>query len=150
MVGDGTYMMMNSDIYSTVLTGHKMIVDRLRQWRLCRDQPPAAVQGRAELQQPDQGLHASSEPFRVDFAKHAESMGALARKVESLADLEQAMDWAKSTDRTTVISIVSDAYHLDAGRCLWDVGVPQVSDRESVLEAAKDQLEVRKKQRVGV
>ena len=46
MVGDGTYMMMNSDIYSSVLTGHKMIVDRLRQWRLCRDQPAAERQGR--------------------------------------------------------------------------------------------------------
>jgi len=86
----------------------------------------------------------------VDFAKHAESMGALARKVESLADLGAAMEWAKSTDRTTVLTIVSDAFTWTPGDAWWDVGVPQVSARESVLEASKDQREGRKKQRVGV
>ena len=90
------------------------------------------------------------QPFSVDFAKHAESMGALARKVESLADLGAAMDWAKSTDRTTVLTIVSDAFTWTPGDAWWDVGVPQVSARESVLDASKDQLAGRKKQRVGV
>jgi 3D-(3,5/4)-trihydroxycyclohexane-1,2-dione acylhydrolase (decyclizing) len=90
------------------------------------------------------------QPFAVDFARHAEAMGALARKVESLADLGAAMDWAKSTDRTTVLTIVSDAFTWTPGDAWWDVGVPQVSARESVLEASKGQLEGRKKQRVGV
>ncbi|MGL6183427.1 MAG: thiamine pyrophosphate-dependent enzyme, partial [Aestuariivirga sp.] len=90
------------------------------------------------------------EPFSVDFVKHAESMGALARKVESLAELEQALDWAKTTDRTTVISIVSDAFTWTPGDALWDVGVPQVSQRDGVREAAQYQADVRKKQRVGV
>ena len=53
-----------------------------------------------------------------------------ARKVESLADLEQALDWAKSNDRTTVISIVSDAYAWMPGDALWDVGVPEVIQRD--------------------
>ena len=51
---------------------------------------------------------------------------------------------------TTVISISTDPYQWTAGDAWWDVGVPQVSARESVLEASKDQLEGRKKQRVGV
>jgi 3D-(3,5/4)-trihydroxycyclohexane-1,2-dione acylhydrolase (decyclizing) len=88
--------------------------------------------------------------FSVDFVKHAESMGAYARKVSSLAELEQAMDWAKTTDRTTVISIVSDAYTWTPGDALWDVGVPQVSDRPVVKEQQKYQADVRSKQRVGV
>jgi 3D-(3,5/4)-trihydroxycyclohexane-1,2-dione acylhydrolase (decyclizing) len=46
IVGDGTYMMMNSDIYSTVLTGHKIIVIVPRQWRLCDHQPAAEFQRR--------------------------------------------------------------------------------------------------------
>jgi 3D-(3,5/4)-trihydroxycyclohexane-1,2-dione acylhydrolase (decyclizing) len=90
------------------------------------------------------------EPFAVDFAKHAESMGALARHVESLGDLGQALEWAKTTDRTTVISIVSDAFTWTPGDAWWDVGVPEVSAFESVREVRKEQEKGREKQRVGV
>src|SRR3984893_4959622 len=149
MVGDGTYMMMNSDIYSTVLTGHKIIV-------VVCDNGGYAVINR--LQNGKGGASFNNllkdcrikQAFPVDFAKHAESMGALARKVESLADLGAAVDWARNTDRTTVLTIVSDAFTWSPGDAWWDVGVPQVSARESVLEASKDQLEGRKKQRIGV
>ena len=88
--------------------------------------------------------------FSVDFVKHAQSMGALARKVSNLAELELAMDWAKGNDRTTVISIVTDAYTWTPGDALWDVGVPQVSNRDAVKEQVKYQADVRSKQRVGV
>ena len=149
MIGDGTYMMMNSDIYSTVLSGHKMIL-------IVCDNGGYAVINRLQ-----NGKGAASfnnllkdcrvkDPFPVDFAKHAESMGALTRKVESLADLGAAVDWARSTDRTTVLTIVSDAFTWTPGDAWWDVGVPQVSARPSVNEAAKSQIEGRKKQRVGV
>jgi 3D-(3,5/4)-trihydroxycyclohexane-1,2-dione acylhydrolase (decyclizing) len=149
MVGDGTYMMMNSDIYSTVLTGHKIIL-------IVCDNGGYAVINR--LQNGKGGASFNNlledcrvkQPFSVDFAKHAESMGALARKVESLADLGAAVDWARNTDRTTVLTIVSDAFTWTPGDAWWDVGVPQVSARQSVLEASKGQLEGRKKQRVGV
>ena len=117
MVGDGSYLMMNSDIYSTVLTGHKLIVVRLRQWRLRGDQPAAELQGRRLLQQPDQGLQGEGAlQRRLRQACRSRWVRWHAR-CESLAELEQALDWAKTTDRTTVISIVTDAYHLDAGRC---------------------------------
>ena len=149
MVGDGTYMMMNSDIYSTVLSGHKMIVV------LCDNGGYAVIN---RLQNFKGGASFNNlikdcrvkEPFGVDFVKHAESMGALARKVESLADLGAALDWAKTTDRTTVITIVCDAFVWTPGDALWDVGVPTVSARPEVLEAAKYQADVRSKQRVGV
>ena len=74
----------------------------------------------------------------------------MARKVESFAELGQALDWAKTTDRTTVITIVSDAFTWTPGDALWDVGVPQVSARSEVTAAANYQADVRKKQRVGV
>ena len=89
-------------------------------------------------------------PFGVDFAKHAESMGALTRRVESLSDLGLAMDWAKTTDRTTVITIVSDAFTWTPGDAWWDVGVPEVSQRREVNEARAAQEEGRKLQRIGV
>ncbi|MBL8791516.1 MAG: 3D-(3,5/4)-trihydroxycyclohexane-1,2-dione acylhydrolase (decyclizing) [Rhizobiales bacterium] len=150
MVGDGSYMLMNSDIYSTVLTGHKLII-------IVCDNGGYAVINRLQNFKGTPGFNnlikdcrTAIEPFSVDFVKHAESMGARARKVESLAELEQAMDWAKQQDRTTVISIVSDAYAWTPGDALWDVGVPQVSPREGVNESARYQADVRKKQRVGV
>jgi 3D-(3,5/4)-trihydroxycyclohexane-1,2-dione acylhydrolase (decyclizing) len=149
LVGDGTYMMMNSDIYSTVLTGHKLIVV------LCDNGGYAVIN---RLQNFKGGASFNNlirdcrvkEPFAVDFAKHAESMGAATRRVESLADLAQAMDWAKTTDRTTVITIVSDAFTWTPGDAWWDVGVPQVSERQAVLDAADYQKDGRKRQRVGV
>ena len=149
MVGDGSYMMMNSDIWSTVLSGHKMIV-------VVCDNGGFAVINR--LQNFKGGasfnnLIADSrikEEVSVDFAKHAESMGARARHVGSLADLEEAFKWAQTTDRTTVISITSDAHAWVPGDAAWDVGVPEVSDRDEVRAARADHDDIRKKQRVGV
>lgn len=149
MVGDGTYLMMNSDIYSTVLSGHKMIV-------IVCDNGGYAVINR--LQNGKGGASFNNlikdcrikQAFSVDFAKHAEAMGALTRKVESLADLGQALDWAKTTDRTTVITIVSDAFAWTPGDAWWDVGVPAVSNRQQVRDAYALQNEGRRRQRVGV
>jgi 3D-(3,5/4)-trihydroxycyclohexane-1,2-dione acylhydrolase (decyclizing) len=149
MVGDGSYMMMNSDIYSTVLTGHKLII-------IVCDNGGYAVINRLQNFKGTPSFNnlikdcKVKAPFSVDFVKHAEAMGAAARKVDSLAELEQAMDWAKAQDRTAVISIVSDAFTWTPGDALWDVGVPQVSKRKTVNESAAYQADVRKKQRVGV
>jgi 3D-(3,5/4)-trihydroxycyclohexane-1,2-dione acylhydrolase (decyclizing) len=148
-IGDGSYLMMNSDIYSTVLTGHKLIVV------LC-DNGGFAVINRL---QNFKGVPSFNnqiedckvvEPFYVDFAAHAASMGALTRKVESLTDLEDALRWAKTTDRTTVLVVKTDAYTWTPGDAWWDVGVPEVSDRATVNKARKEHAEGRKKQRVGV
>jgi 3D-(3,5/4)-trihydroxycyclohexane-1,2-dione acylhydrolase (decyclizing) len=149
LVGDGSYLLMNSDIYSTVLTGHKMIVvvcdnggygviNRLQNFK-----------GGASFNNLIKDCRVK-QPFAVDFVKHAESMGALGRRVESLADLERALEWARTTDRTTVISIDVDAYTWAPGDAWWDVGVPEVSEREAVRAARKDHVEGRRKQRVGV
>ena len=149
MIGDGTYMMMNSDIYSTVLSGHKIIV-------IVCDNGGYAVINR--LQNAKGGASFNNlikdcrvkEPFAVDFAKHAEAMGALTRQVDSLADLGPAIEWARNNDRTTVISIVSDAFTWTPGDAWWDVGVPATSERGQVREAHASQLDGRKRQRVGV
>lgn len=152
MLGDGTYMMMNSDIYSTVLSGHKMIVivcdnggyaviNRLQQFK--------GVPGFNNLLA-DCRIVDRANPPHVDFAVHAASMGAASRHVESLGDLAAALEWAKGNDRTTVISIATDAHAWAPGDADWDVGVPEVSDRESVAEARASQIEIRAKQRMGV
>jgi 3D-(3,5/4)-trihydroxycyclohexane-1,2-dione acylhydrolase (decyclizing) len=152
MLGDGTYMMMNSDIYSAALTGHKMVVvvcdnggyaviNRLQQFK--------GVPGFNNLLK-DCRIQNRENPLHVDFAKHAEAMGAKTRHVDSLADLEDAMKWALSNNGPTVLSIVSDAHAWVPGDADWDVGVPEISNFESVQEARKSQEAIRANQRVGV
>jgi 3D-(3,5/4)-trihydroxycyclohexane-1,2-dione acylhydrolase (decyclizing) len=152
MVGDGTYLMMNSDIYSTVLSGHKMIVvvcDNGGFAVINRLQQAKGVPGFNNLLT-DCRVQNRDTPLHVDFAKHAEAMGAAARHCESLADLVAALEWAKGNDRTTVLSIASDAYSWVPGDADWDVGVPQISSREAVRSARKQQEDIRAKQRIGV
>ena len=152
MIGDGTYMMMNSDIYSTVLTGHKMIVI------ICDNGGYAVINRLQEFKGTpgfncllkDCRIEHPDDPLHVDFAKHAESMGAYARHCESLADLKDAFEWAKANDKTTVLSIATDAYSWVPGDADWDVGVPEVSERETVKAARAHQEKIRSKQRVGV
>ena len=152
MLGDGTYMMMNSDIYSSVLSGHKMIVvvcDNGGYAVISRLQQFKGVPGFNNLLK-DCRITDKANPLHVDFAAHAAAMGAASRKVESLADLEDALLWAKANDRTTVISITTDAYAWVPGDADWDVGGPEVSERDSVKAARKSQIAIRAKQRVGI
>lgn len=152
LVGDGSYMMMNSDIYSSVLTGHKMIVvvcDNGGFGVINRLQTNMGVPGFNNLLK-DSRVQNKEAPLHVDFVKHAEGMGAVARHCESLADLEAALEWAKTTDRTTVLSIASDAYKWTPGGADWYVGSPEVSESASVREARAGQAEFRLKQRRGV
>ena len=148
-VGDGSYLMMNSDIYSTVMTGHKVI------FIIC-DNGGYAVINRLQV---DTGgaefnnlLRTSRHEryFHVDFVKHAESMGARAEKVERLEDLPAAWERAKTADRSYAIVIDVDAYTWTEGGAWWEVGVPEVSDRAEV-RVARAQWEAEKKhQRVGL
>src|SRR5207253_5296226 len=100
-VGDGSYLMMNSDIYSSVLTGHKLIVivcdnggfaviDRLQTFKGVPSFNNLLKDCRIE------------KLVRVDFVKHAESIGAIAEHVRSIADLERAIERAKRVQRTSV------------------------------------------------
>ena len=149
IIGDGTYMMMNSDIYSSVLSGHKMII-------VIADNGGFAIINR--LQNFKGGVSFNNlikdckvkDPFSVDFAKHAESMGAHGRNVESLNELDQAMKWAQGNDTTTVLAITTDAFEWTPGDALWDVGVPEISNRTEVNSARPDHDVIRKKQRIGV
>ena len=149
IIGDGTYMMMNSDIYSSVLSDHKIII-------IVPDNGGFAIINR--LQNFKGGASFNNlikdsrvkQPFSVDFAKHAESMGAKARRVETLDELNEAMKWAQNNEKTTVLTIPTDAFEWTPGDAAWDVGVPEVSIRKDVNQARKDHDEIRSKQRIGV
>ncbi len=147
-VGDGSYLMMNADIYSTVLTGHKLIV-------VVCDNGGYAVINRLQTfkgGRPFNNLIADCRAVRqveVDFVQHAQSMGALGEHVVSIAELERAFERAKAADRTYVIDIKVSASQWTPGDAWWDVGVPEVSTREQVRQASAEHAEARRKQRIG-
>ena len=149
MVGDGSYLMLNSELYSSVLTGHKMIV-------VVCDNGGYAVIDRLQTFKGGASFNnllrdcRTQTTFRVDFVKHAESMGALAREVDSLDALAHAMRWAKTTDRSTLILIKTEPHAWVPGDADWDVGVPQVSERSEVRAARQAHDAVRAAQRIGV
>ena len=149
MIGDGSYLMHNSDIYSSVLTGHKLIV-------VVCDNGGYAVINRLQNFKGSKSFNNLIADCRVenlvevDFQKHAESMGALAETVHSIGELEQAFTRAKKADRTTVIVIKVQAHQWTPGDAWWDVGVPEVSERKEVRTARADHEAARGKQRVGV
>lgn len=149
LVGDGAYLMMNSDIYSSVLTGHKMIV-------VVCDNGGYAVINRLQNYKGGASFNNLIKDCRVaqhvevDFVSHAQSMGALAETVTSIAELEQALERARAAPRTAVIVIKIDAFTWTPGDAWWDVGVPEVSAREEVRKAAAEHATGKKKQRLGV
>jgi 3D-(3,5/4)-trihydroxycyclohexane-1,2-dione acylhydrolase (decyclizing) len=147
-VGDGSYLMMNSDLYSSVLSGHKLIV-------IVCDNGGFAVINRLQVNQggaPFNNLIADSkvrEVVAVDFAAHAAAMGCRSENVTTVAELEAAMERARVSDRTYVIGISTSAYDWTGGGAFWEVGVPEVSGRPSVV-AAREAMDAGKAaQRVG-
>ncbi|MEO1059786.1 MAG: 3D-(3,5/4)-trihydroxycyclohexane-1,2-dione acylhydrolase (decyclizing) [Actinomycetota bacterium] len=148
-VGDGSYLMMNSDLYSSVLSGHKMIV-------IVCDNGGFAVINRLQVNQggvPFNNLISDCrlgvEPFAVDFAAHAASMGCAAETVSSIAELEGAVERARAADRTSVIALQVDPYTWTEGGSFWEVGVPEVSNRQEVLDARAELDKGKTEQRIG-
>ena len=147
-VGDGSYLMMNSDLYSSVLSGHKLIV-------LVCDNGGFAVINRLQVNQggvPFNNLIADAkvvDEVRVDFAAHAAAMGCLSETVTTVAELEEAFARARAADQTYVIALQTHPYEWTEGGSFWEVGVPEVSERQTVLDARAELLEGKADQRVG-
>ena len=147
-VGDGSYMMMNSDIYSSVLYGHKLIV-------IVCDNGGYAVINRLQVNQggvPFNNQLADCEAENlvyVDFAKHAASMGAISETVGSIDELETAFARARKSDRTHVIVIKTSPNDWTEGGSFWEVGVPTTSHRPQVIKAGEIMRDGKKQQRIG-
>ncbi|MCY4258508.1 MAG: 3D-(3,5/4)-trihydroxycyclohexane-1,2-dione acylhydrolase (decyclizing) [bacterium] len=148
LVGDGSYLMMNSDLYSSVLTGHKLIV-------IVCDNGGYAVINRLQLAQggvPFNNLLADSRVQQltpVDFAAHAASMGCATETVTSIAGLEAAFNRARASNRTYVITLKTHADRWTTGGSFWEVGVPEVSNSAAVQAARANMDAAKNAQRVG-
>ena len=149
MVGDGSYLMMNSELATSVMLGVKIIVVVLDNRGFgCIHRLQAAVGGaRFNNLLDDTSL---GTPPRVDFVTHARALGAVAEKADSIEALEQALARARDRDRSCCIVIDTDsAAATEAGGHWWDVPVPEVSEREAVRAARAGYEEAIARQRAG-
>lgn len=135
MVGDGSYMMMNSELATSVMLGHKIIVVILdNRGFACINRLQVSTGAESFNNLLDTARH--SVPSNIDFAAHAGAMGAISEKVGSVAELEAAMERARAADRSYAIVIDTDPMPTtEAGGAWWDVAVPEVSTRGSVNAA---------------
>jgi 3D-(3,5/4)-trihydroxycyclohexane-1,2-dione acylhydrolase (decyclizing) len=150
--GDGSYLLMNSDIYSSVLSRKKLIV-------LVLDNGGFAVINKLQNNTGNESFNnliadcpTVDAPFAIDFEAHARSMGALAETVANPAELAEAFKRAKAADRTSVICMKVDAYDgwTTEGHTWWEVGTPEVTTSDRVRAAHEDWESTRPKQRKGV
>ena len=149
MVGDGSYMMLNSEIASSIMLGAKLTIVVLDNAGYgCINRLQMATGG-ANFNNLLRDTHHVALPA-IDFAGHAASMGAATRKVSSIGELESALKEMAAEERTTVIVIDTDPLvTTDEGGHWWDVAVPEVSERAEVLAARKGYEKALASQRIG-
>jgi 3D-(3,5/4)-trihydroxycyclohexane-1,2-dione acylhydrolase (decyclizing) len=149
MVGDGSYLMMNSELATSVMLGRKLTVVLLdNRGYGCINRLQRATGGESFNNLLQHTNHVTLPD--IDFAAHATSLGAQATKVKSIGELEDALKKARGAERSTVIVIDTDPLaSTDAGGHWWDVAVPEVSTRPQVNAARKDYEHALASQRVG-
>lgn len=138
MVGDGSYMMANSELATSIMMGQKItVVVTDNRGFGCINRLQMATGGAEFNNLLDHAAHVN--PSQIDFAAHAAAMGADAKKVGSIRELEGALAEARDSLRTTVIVIDTDPYPTpETGGWWWDVAVPEVSERDEVRAARKN------------
>jgi 3D-(3,5/4)-trihydroxycyclohexane-1,2-dione acylhydrolase (decyclizing) len=148
-MGDGSYLMMNSEIATSVMLGLKLII-------VVNDNRGFACINRLQRATGGESFNNLLRDARhevlpaVDFVAHARSLGAEATKVKSIDELETAFAKARKAKATQVIVIDTDPMAItDAGGAWWDVAVPEVSARETVVAARGIYEKALAAQRVG-
>lgn len=148
MVGDGSYMMANSELATAVMMGVPftvVITDNRGYGCINRLQKGTGGAGFNNLL--DDSYHVN--PSHIDFTAHAAAMGAQAVKVATIAELEAALTAAKTAKIPQVIVIDTDPWPgTPEGGYWWDVGVPEVSVRAEVRDARAKYEENSKHQRL--
>ena len=137
IVGDGSYLLMNSELATSVMLGQKLVVVLLDNRGFgCINRLQQACGGAPFNNLFEDCLRGSDGIPKIDFALHAKSLGCLSEHPNSIAELEQAVGRARKADRTTVIVIDTDPNQTtEDGGAWWEVGVPEVSEREPVRAA---------------
>jgi len=148
-LGDGSYLLNNTDIYSSVLYDQKLIIV------LC-DNGGHMVINRLQLAKGGKEYICNLRAARatnlqfVDFENHAKSLGANAETVSSTSELEAAYKRAKDSDKTYVIVIKTHGYEWLEGSAFWESPTLQDPITKENKDALVDFQGGKEKQRKGV
>jgi len=148
MVGDGSYLMLNAEIATSLMLGMKLIIVVLdNRGYGCINRLQQACGGAPFNNLLEDCVQGPDGAPAIDFAAHARSLGAHAVHVGSLSELEAALHHARSARRTSVVCIDTDPRRtVEAGGWWWEVAVPEVSSRAEVRDARAKYDEERQKQ----
>jgi 3D-(3,5/4)-trihydroxycyclohexane-1,2-dione acylhydrolase (decyclizing) len=156
MVGDGSYLMMSSEIVTSIQEGYKLTLIVLDNHGfssiggLSQSVGSGGFGTDYRFRNQETG-QLDGEYVKVDFAANAQSMGAHAIRAVTRDDLENALEEARRTDRTTVIVVeVDKEMRVPGYESWWDVPVAEVSEAETVKSARKRYDEASKKERFFV
>ncbi len=152
-LGDGTYLMMPTEIVTSVQEGLKMIIVLVDNHgfasigSLSRSLGLGGF-GTSYRVRSEASGQLDGDRLNVDFVANARSLGAHALKADTVAELRKALEEAKSADRTTVIVVETDpTVGVPGYESWWDVAVAEVSEMDSVRKARTNYEEARKRER---
>ncbi len=152
VVGDGSYLMMPSEIVTAVQEGIKIVIVLINNHgyasigALSRSLGDNGFGTRYAFKNED-GFHQEDDRgydvdfLPIDLAANAESLGAYTFRCQTMADVRQALQDAKKIDRICCIYVETDRYAGVSGYTWWDVPVAEVSRNdatEQVYEAYKE------------
>jgi len=153
MVGDGSYLMMSSEIATSIQEGTKLnivVLDNHGFSSIGGLSQSVGSEGFGtdyRYRREDTG-QLDGEPLRVNFAANAESLGAHTIRAVTRDDFERALDTARRNDRTTVIVVeVDKEMRVPGYESWWDVPVAEASEVEAVRRARAQYEKATKKER---
>ena len=149
LVGDGSYLMLNSEIATSVMLGCKLIVVVLdNRGYGCIQRLQLASGGERFNNLLEDCAREGGIDVKIDFAAHARSLGAEAVRVTDIAELKSALHSARAAARTQVVVIATTPWRsTDDGGAWWEVAIAEVSPRAQVRAARKQYLQAKRKQR---
>ncbi len=149
MVGDGSYLMLNNEIATSVMLDKKLIIVLLdNRGYGCINRLQQSCGGAPFNNMLADSLQFGEGAPDIDFAANAASLGALSEKVANLAELETALQRARSASRTYLICIETDDTRTTTeGGWWWEVAVPEESSSNLVRQARIDYMRGKESQK---
>ncbi len=152
MVGDGSWLMMSSEIVTALQENVKLMVVLIDNGGF------GSIGGLSEslgsggfgtrYRERGEDGQLSGPPVRVDFATNARSLGAHVIPTRTIAELKTALAEARRQARTTVVTIETDREARVGGyESWWDVPPAEVSTSEAVQKARRDWEAARRRER---
>ncbi|MEP7208907.1 MAG: 3D-(3,5/4)-trihydroxycyclohexane-1,2-dione acylhydrolase (decyclizing) [Casimicrobiaceae bacterium] len=139
ILGDGSYLMLNSEIATSVMMGLKLVIVVLDNRGFgCINRLQQACGGAPFNNLLEDCVQADGGAPEIDFAAHAAALGARAENVATIAELEAALARARAATGTYVIAIRTDPHRTTVdGGVWWEVAVPEVSEQPAVRDARR-------------